>query len=178
MLLFYINSILMFYPKICFRKQDPATTFHLKLGDSSNLQFLVLCVSLLSFGANVANHRRQKAERRRSGTFCRPSAFALLGLYISSNCSIEYLLSYSAFAEIKSVTCIFSQTLPTCCKVSPKPYLFGNSKKFVTSPESSAMTTCQHLCLESCSYIESCSLSFGLIVFSYVTCAPVRGSGK
>jgi len=26
---------------------------------------------------NVANHRRQKAERRRSGAFFRPSAFAL-----------------------------------------------------------------------------------------------------
>jgi len=26
MLLFYINSILMFYPKICFRKQDRANT--------------------------------------------------------------------------------------------------------------------------------------------------------
>src|SRR5690606_33199311 len=28
---------------------------------------------------NAANHRRQKAERRSSGAFCRPSEFALLG---------------------------------------------------------------------------------------------------
>ena len=28
--------------------------------------------------ANAANHRRQKAERRRSGAFCRPCEFALL----------------------------------------------------------------------------------------------------
>ena len=28
---------------------------------------------------NVANHQQQKAERRRSGAFCCPSAFALLG---------------------------------------------------------------------------------------------------
>lgn len=27
---------------------------------------------------NAANHRRQNAERRGSGAFCRPSAFALL----------------------------------------------------------------------------------------------------
>ncbi len=27
---------------------------------------------------NVANHWQQKAERRRSGAFCRPGAFALL----------------------------------------------------------------------------------------------------
>ncbi|MFH1130115.1 MAG: hypothetical protein V1754_02190, partial [Pseudomonadota bacterium] len=32
---------------------------------------------------NAANHRRQKAERRRSGAFWRPSAFALLGFFTS-----------------------------------------------------------------------------------------------
>jgi len=40
---------------------------------------IFLLVLLLPISANVANHRRQKTERRRSGAFWRPSEFALLG---------------------------------------------------------------------------------------------------
>ena len=44
---------------------------------------------------NVANHRRQKAERRRRDAFYRLSAFALLGfIIIHSYDDISYFLSF------------------------------------------------------------------------------------
>ena len=40
---------------------------------------IAISIFRLILTANVANHRRKKAERETSGAFCRPSAFALLG---------------------------------------------------------------------------------------------------
>ncbi len=44
--------------------------------------------------ANAVNHRRQKAERRRSGAFCRPSAFALLDF---NSVGVENIFLYVAY---------------------------------------------------------------------------------
>jgi hypothetical protein len=38
-----------------------------------------------NFPANIANHRRLKAERGTSGAFSRPGAFALLGELLFGN---------------------------------------------------------------------------------------------
>ena len=54
MLLFYINSILMFYPKICFRKQEQydnkvtAEQVRLLYGQGYSIQLLGLLTSLLA----------------------------------------------------------------------------------------------------------------------------------
>ena len=61
-------------------------SFAKTLQSFSVASFIISILSIVrTCDANVANHRRHKAERRRSGALCRPSAFALLGDYNSSS---------------------------------------------------------------------------------------------